>query len=309
MTVLEVISKSSEFLAKKGVDSPRLQTELLLAHVLQLPRMKLYLNFERKLAEPELDSLRKLVQRRGQREPLQHLVGSTSFCGYEITVSRHVLIPRPETELLAEAGWQFLNQLTPNDSRTGSPLPAASRNHEDAARGVMRPTALDFGTGSGCIAIALAAKCPAARIIALDLSADALSVAKQNATKNSSAERIEFCLGDGFAALKPGELFDLIVSNPPYIASAEIETLQPEVRDHDPRGALDGGADGLDFYRRLAAEAATFLKPHGKIMLEFGEGQADAISEIFTAQKWIVESVQPDYSKRQRFLIARPPQH
>lgn len=281
MTVLEVISKSSEFLAKKGVDSPRLQTELLLAHVLQLPRMKLYLNFERKLTEPELDSLRKLVQRRGQREPLQHLIGSTSFCGLEMAVNCHVLIPRPETELLAEAGWQFLSTINQQP-----------------------PTALDFGTGTGCIAIALVAKCPAGRVVALDVSAEALTVAKQNAAKNSGAERIEFRQGDGFAALLPAERFDLIISNPPYIASAEIETLHPEVRDHDPRSALDGGADGLDFYRRLAAEAATFLKPGGKIMLEFGEGQADAISALLTAQGWIVEAVHPDYTKRLRYLIA-----
>jgi release factor glutamine methyltransferase len=283
VTVLEVISKSSDFLAKKGVDSPRLQTELLLAHVLQLPRMKLYLNFERKLTEPELDSLRKLVQRRGQREPLQHLVGSASFCGLEMAVNRHVLIPRPETELLAEAGWQFLSTLNSQPS-----------------------TVLDFGTGSGCIAIALAAKCPTTRVVALDLSAEALSIAKQNAATNSVAERIEFRHGDGFAALQPGERFNLIVSNPPYIASAEIETLQPEVRDHDPRGALDGGADGLDFYHRLATEAPTFLKPHGKLMLEFGEGQADAISAILTAQNWRVEAVHPDYTQRLRFLIASP---
>lgn len=282
MTVLEVISKSSEFLAKKGVDSPRLQTELLLAHVLQLPRMKLYLNFERNLTEPELDSVRKLVQRRGQREPLQHLLGSTSFCGLEMAVSPHVLIPRPETELLAEAGWLFLSSLAPRPA-----------------------TALDFGTGSGCIAIALAAKCPAARIVALDVSAEALTLARHNATQNKTAERIEFRHGDGFAALQPGEHFDLIVSNPPYIASAEIATLDPEVRDHDPRGALDGGTDGLDFYRRLATEAAAFLKPEGKLMLEFGEGQADAIRAILIAQKWLVESVQPDYTKRLRFLIAR----
>jgi release factor glutamine methyltransferase len=286
VTVLEVISKSSEFLAKKGVESSRLQTELLLAHVLQLPRMKLYLNFERKLTEPELDSLRKLVQRRGQREPLQHLIGSTSFCGFEMAVNRHVLIPRPETELLAEAGWQFLSALSPQSS-----------------------TALDFGTGSGCIAIALAAKCPATRVVALDLSAEALAIAQQNASKNSVAERIEFRHGNGFAALKPNERFDLIVSNPPYIPSAEIETLQPEVRDHDPRGALDGGADGLDFYRRLASEAATFLKPDGKLMLEFGEGQADAISAILVGQNWQIESVQPDYTKRLRFLIALPRQN
>ncbi len=307
VTVLEVISKSSDFLAKKGVDSPRLQTELLLAHVLQLPRMKLYLNFERKLTEPELDSLRKLVQRRGQREPLQHLVGSTSFCGLEMTVNRHVLIPRPETELLAEAGWQFLNQLTPSEGRAGSPLPAALRTSDNGAHGVTRPTtALDFGTGSGCIAIALAAKSPAAHVVALDVSTDALALARQNAARNGLADRIEFRHGDGFAALPPGERFDLIVSNPPYIASAEIETLQPEVRDHDPRGALDGGADGLDFYRRLAAQAVPFLKPHGKLMLEFGEGQAAAISAILTAQNWRIEAVHPDYTQRLRFLIASP---
>ncbi|MEK7780274.1 MAG: peptide chain release factor N(5)-glutamine methyltransferase [Verrucomicrobiota bacterium] len=283
MTVLEVISKSSDFLAKKGVDTPRLQTELLLAYVLQLPRMKLYLNFERKLTEPELDSLRKLVQRRGQREPLQHLIGSTSFCGFEMIVSRHVLIPRPETELLAEAGWQFLSTLNSQPS-----------------------TALDFGTGSGCIAIALAAKCPSVHVVAIDLSAEGLAIAQQNAAKNDVAERIELRHGDGFLALKPNERFDLIVSNPPYIPSAEIETLQPEVRDHDPRGALDGGTDGLNFYHRLAAVAASFLKPSGKLMLEFGEGQAEAISAILVAQNWQIESVQPDYTKRLRFLIARP---
>jgi len=283
VTVLEVITKSAEFLAKRGVDSPRLQTELLLAHVLQLPRMKLYLNFERKLTEPELDSLRKLVQRRGQREPLQHLVGSASFCGLDMAVNRHVLIPRPETELLAEAGWQFLSTLSSQPS-----------------------TALDFGTGSGCIAIALAAKCPTSRVVALDVSTEALAIAEQNAAKNGLTGRIEFRHGDGFAALQPSERFDLIVSNPPYIASAEIETLQPEVRDHDPRGALDGGTDGLDFYRRLAAEARSFLKPHGKLMLEFGEGQADAISAILTAQNWRVEAVHPDYTQRLRFLIASP---
>jgi release factor glutamine methyltransferase len=282
VTVLEVITKSAEFLAKKGVESPRLQTELLLSHVLQLPRMKLYLNFERKLTEPELDGLRKLVQRRGQREPLQHLIGSTSFCGLEMAVNRHVLIPRPETELLAEAGWQFL-----------------------ATRSSQPSTALDFGTGSGCIAIALAAKSPTTRVVALDVSAEALAMARQNAERNQVANRLEFRHGDGFAVVKSGERFDLIVSNPPYIASTEIETLQPEVRDHDPRGALDGGADGLDFYRRLAAEAGDFLQSHGKLMLEFGEGQAEAISFILSAAGWSVEAVQPDYTQRLRYLVAR----
>ena len=280
MTVLEAIQKSTEFLAKKGVESPRLQTELLLAHQLKLPRMKLYLNFDRVLTSPETDGLRELIKRRAAREPLQHITGATNFCGHEIVVSRHALVPRPETELLAELGWKFL----------------ATRNGQ--------PTALDFGTGTGCLAIAIAAKCPAAQITALDISADALALAKKNAAQNEVAERIEFLLGDGFAALPPNSQFDLIVSNPPYIASAEIATLEPEVKDFDPRAALDGGADGLDFYRRLAREAKNFLKPEGKIILEFGDGQAAAISEIFRAEKWRVESVEKDFSGRERILIA-----
>ncbi len=307
MTVLEAIQKSTEFLGKKNVESPRLQTELLLAHLLKMPRMKLYLNFERTLTPAETDALREFIKRRSQREPLQHIVGSTSFCGFEIAANRHALVPRPETELLAEAGWNFL----------------ATRNSQPS-------TALDFGTGTGCIAIALAAKCPNAKIIALDISADALALAKENAAKNNVSERIEFLQGDGFAALhSEGRVprvpdsnaetkirdsqssslrkweFDLIISNPPYIPSAEIETLQPEVRDFDPRGALDGGADGLDFYRKIATEAKPFLKSDGKIMLEFGDGQAEAIRTIFGNEKWIVEAVQEDYSQRARILIAR----
>jgi release factor glutamine methyltransferase len=299
VTVLEVIQKSSVFLAQRGVDSPRLQTELLLAHVLQLPRMKLYLNFERALNEPEISALRELVQRRGQREPLQHLTGSTSFCGLEMAVNRHVLVPRPETELLAEAGWEFLGK----NPTSNIQYPTSNEQRADSEIGA--PTALDFGTGSGCIAIALAVKCPKARVVAVDVSEDALAVARQNAVPAGVSERIEFLHGDGFAALPADALFDLIVSNPPYIPSAEIASLQPEVRDFDPRGALDGGADGLDFYRRLAAQAGDFLKPGGRIILEFGDGQADAVGKIFAAQMWIVEAVKVDYTQRHRILIAR----
>jgi release factor glutamine methyltransferase len=279
VTVLEAIQKSTDFLGKKNVESPRLQVELLLAHLLKMPRMKLYLNFERGLTATEIDTLRELVKRRGQREPLQHIVGSTSFCGYEITVNRHALVPRPETELLAEEGWKFL--------------------------GEQKTTALDFGTGTGCIAIALAAKCPNAKIVATDISVNALALAKENAVQNKVTERIKFLQGDGFAALPKNSSFDLIISNPPYISSAEIETLQPEVRDFDPRAALDGGADGLDFYRMFATQAKPFLKPHGKIMLEFGDGQAGAIKKIFEDEKWIVEEIKSDYSQRLRILTAK----
>ncbi len=281
VTILEVIQRSSDFLAKRGVDSPRLQIELLLAHVLQLPRLKLYLNFERTLTEAELATVRELVKRRGDRQPLQHLLGSVSFCGLEIVVNSHVLIPRPETELLAERAWQYLTTHNPQPSTT-----------------------LDLGTGSGCLAIALAVKCPAAQIHAVDISSEALAVARQNAARHGVLERIQFHTGDGFASLPAGLRCDLIVANPPYIPSAEIATLEPEVRDHDPRPALDGGADGLDFYHRLAAEAAAWLKPHGKLMLEFGDGQAAAIGGIFQHHQWNVEGVEKDLSGRKRFLIA-----
>ena len=298
MTVLEAIQKSTEFLAKKGVESPRLQIELLLAHLLKMPRMKLYLNFERVLTPAETDALRELVKRRGRREPLQHITGSISFCGLEIAVNRHALVPRPETELLAEAGWEFLNR---EGRRAGVPNSGTAARHP-SPNGF--PTALDSGTGTGCIAIALAVKCPQAIIMATDISAEALALAKENAVRHNVAGQIRFLQGDGFTIFPTDASFDLIVSNPPYIPSAEIATLQPEVRDFDPCAALDGGVDGLDFYRRLAVEAKSFLKPNGKIMLEFGDGQDRTIRNIFEAEKWIVEAVKEDYSHRARILIA-----
>jgi len=284
MTVLEVIQRSADYLAGKGVESPRLQAELLLAHCLKVPRLKLYLNFERTLSEEELGEYRRLIKRRGQREPLQHVVGSTSFCGLELAVDRRVLIPRPETELLAEQGWKFLNALR--------------------AAGSDRPTALDIGTGSGCLAIALAYECPAAQVRAVDISIEALELASQNAERNGLAERIEFVAGDGFGAV-PGALqFDLIVSNPPYIPSAEIAQLEPEVRDYDPRLALDGGSDGLDYFRRLAREGRSWLRPGGRMMVEFGAAQGEALRELFERENCIVEPLVPDYNRQPRILIA-----
>lgn len=253
-----------------------------------MARMKLYLNFERKLSQPELDNFRQLIKRRGQREPLQHIVGSTSFCGLELTLNRHVLIPRPETEMLAEQGWTFLNS---------SPA-ASTSNHQPAT------TALDLGTGSGCLAIALAIHCPAARLVATDISGEALESARQNAARHNVLERIDFLQGNALAALESPQLFDLIISNPPYIPTGEIPSLQIEVREHEPHLALDGGSDGLAFYRRIAVEAKPFLKSSGKIMLEFGDGQAPAIRELFESQKWIVEAVIEDYTQRPRIIIA-----
>jgi release factor glutamine methyltransferase len=283
VTVLEAIRKTSEFLDSKGVDSSRLQAELLLAHVLKLPRMKLYLSFDRVLLSSEVDGFRELVRRRGRREPLQHIVGTVGFCGLEFATRPHALIPRPETETLAELGWQFLN-----------PHPAPA------------PAAFDLGTGTGCLAVSLAVRCPRARIWAGDISPDALALARENASRHAVDDRLQFLEGDGFSPLPPEARFDLIVSNPPYIPSAEIQTLQIEVRDHDPRAALDGGIDGLDFYRRLAAEAGAFLNAGGRLMVEFGDGQAPALRDLFSAGYWVVEAIRQDASMRDRFLIARP---
>jgi release factor glutamine methyltransferase len=313
VTVLETIQRSVDFLAKKGVESPRLQAELLLAHVLKVPRMRLYLDFERAVGEPEVATLRELVRRRGQREPLQHILGSACFCGLDLAVDARVLIPRPETEMLAEFGWQQLQALAGEKEamvlREGPAAGAAAGQLSSQRRSAETPpgppVALDFGTGSGCIAISLAVNCPAARVVALDISEDALALARQNAARHEVGGRIQFFAGDGFTALPAGARFDVIVANPPYIPGGAIAGLEPEVRDHDPRGALDGGADGLDYFRRLAGEAGAFLETDGRVFLEFGDGQADAVRRIFEEQKWIVESVRPDYNRRLRFLTVR----
>lgn len=283
MTVLEAIQRSTEFLERKSVESPRLQAELLLAHCLKLPRLRLYLEFERALSNPELTAYRELVQRRGHHEPLQHLVGSVSFCGLELAVDRRALIPRPETELLAERGWQFLNALGENEPE---------------------PRALDFGTGTGCLAIALAHACRRARIWAVDISPEALELARQNATRHGLAPNLHLLRGESLAAVPEELRFHLVISNPPYIPTEEIARLQPEVRDYDPRAALDGGPDGLDFYRRLAKEARMRLSAGGRVMLEFGDGQGEAVREIFERQNWIVEPLAKDYNLRPRMLIA-----
>jgi release factor glutamine methyltransferase len=288
VTILEVIQRGTDFLAKKGVPSPRLQVENLLAHVLQMPRMKLYLNFERRPAPEQLEAVRAMVQRRGRREPMQYITGSAGFCALELAVNTSVLVPRPETEMLADRGWKFLK--------------------DSAARGAGPASVLDLGTGSGCVAIAVALNAPRAAVHACDASAAALALARENAARHGV--NIQFYCGDLFAALRGSEgppKCRLILSNPPYIPSARLATLEPEVRDHEPREALDGGADGLDFYRRIAAEAGAFLEADGRLMVELDDEGAEATAEIFRKQNWVVEGIEPDYNQRPRILTARLP--
>jgi release factor glutamine methyltransferase len=285
MTVLENIRRNTDVLTAVGVPSPRLEAELLLASVLKIPRLQLYLNFDRQLDAARLSELNPLLERRARREPLQYIVGAASFCGLELVVNENVLIPRSETELLAEEGWSFLNQLQTSENSAGK-------------------TALDLCTGSGCLAIALAVRAAGVRVYATDLSPAALVVARQNARQHGVDRRIEFCEGNLFAAIPAGLWFDLIVSNPPYVPSERIATLAPEVRDYEPRSALEGGEDGLEFYRRIAKEAGDYLANHGRLMLELDEETAANAIELFSRKKWIIEAVRKDYQQHSRILIA-----
>ncbi len=284
MTVLEAIQRSADFLSRKGVESPRLQAELLLAHLLQQPRLRLYLEFERQLTPAEVDALRQMVRRRGQREPLQYITGRAAFCGRDLRVNRHVLIPRPETEQLAELGWTRLQQ-----------QPAPRR-------------VLDVGTGSGCLAIALVEHCPDTWCVALDASPEALAVARENIAEAGLADRIQLVEGRGLSALPQEPAFHLVISNPPYIPSGDLPTLPPEVRDYEPRLALDGGPDGLEAFRWLAAQARSRLQPDGLLLVECGDGQAGLVSALFQQYGWVVTGIHQDYAGKLRFVEARPAQ-
>jgi len=252
-TTLKVLDWTKEFLASRGVENARLEAEWLLCAATGLDRVGLYLNFERPLDDEELAAYRSMVARRGRREPLQHILGTQEFCGLEFEVSPDVLIPRHDTETLV---------------------------NEALARMPDARSILDIGTGSGCIAVVLSTRLHNAAVTAVDLSEAALVVARRNAERNGVA--IEFLHG---SLLEPvaGRRFDLIISNPPYIPSCDIETLESEVRDFDPRGALDGGADGLDVYRAVIPDAAAFLNAGGWLLLEVGTGQAADVAQMFRA--------------------------
>lgn len=283
------IQQTTERLARAGVPSAGAEAEHLLAEILGCSRPALWLDAQRELSAAETSRWEDWTRQRELRVPLQHLTHCAPFLEWTFRVSPAVLVPRPETEELAIRASGLL------------------RTREGAATG--RPQrVLDFATGSGCLAIALALRHPTAVVEALDISAAALEIARDNAQRLGCDARIHFHLGDGFAALRggtevPGAWFDGIVTNPPYIPSAEIADLEPEVRDHDPRLALDGGADGLEFYQRLAHEAAAWLVPGGWLLAEFGDGQGPAIRALFQHPAWESAICEPDLSGRERMLL------
>ena len=279
MTVGEAIRDAVQRLRQAGVESPQADAEWLMADLLSCSRSEIPLRTQTALTAEERDRLAEQLERRVRREPLQHILGTANFLGYDFRVSGAVLVPRPETEGLVELALEFLN-----------PLPCAA--------------VLDLATGSGCIAISLAKRCPSVKVIASDLSDLALHLAKLNAESLDALGQVEFRHADGLAALAKGEQMDLILSNPPYIPTAEIDTLQPEVRNHDPRLAIDGGTDGLRFYRQLATEGLSRLKPGGKLMAEFGDGQAAAVEALFQQTAWPSVEITDDLSGRPRIVIA-----
>lgn len=283
--VVDVIEWGNEYLGRFGIENPRLNIELLLGDVIGKKRLDLYLNFDRLLTADELARLKERVARRSRHEPVQYIVGSTQFYGHEFELTADCLIPRPETEFLVEVILDHLKR-----------LPAGSI------------AAADLGTGPGTIAVTLAKELPDAHLCAVDISAGALAVAKRNAEKNGVEGRITFLEGDLFTPVPAGAVFDLIVSNPPYIRSGEFDGLPREVREYEPATALrSGDPDGLAFYRRIIAGAPERLKPGGTLAFEVGDcRQAADVENLFEKSAVFSRITRfPDYNHIGRVVLGQ----
>ncbi len=287
MTVLEVLNWATGRFTEHRIENPRLNAELLLARVLDLNREGLYVRLHDPLREKEKEAIEGLVRRRLSGEPLQYILGHQEFWSVDLRVDPRVLIPRPDTEILIEQARSIL-------SRIDSGRPS---------------TVLEIGTGSGAIAIALAREAGRILLVATDISVEAIRLAKSNARGAGVPEKVLFVAGDLFRPFRPsesGEPFDLIISNPPYIVRSEIERLDREVKDFEPVLALDGGEDGLGFHRKIVSEGPGYLRRGGWLLLEVGQGQADAVCEIVETNRNFdsVERVK-DLSGIERVVKAR----
>ena len=275
-TVMRLIAWGADYFKKKGVDSPRLTMELMLSHVLALTRFDLYLQFDRPLTEEELATLRQMVKRRAAREPLQYILGEAHFYRRVFKVTPDVLIPRPETELLVE----------------------------ESIRRAQSLRCLDVGTGSGCIGITVALERPETEVIAIDHSASALALARENA-EQLGARNIEFRQVDIFdtEAVTALGSFDLLISNPPYISAADMTGLEPEVREHEPRIALTDNGDGFAFYHRFIELAPTLIRDGASLFLEIGYGQGPTLRRMFSDARFTVD-ILTDLDRTERILWA-----
>jgi release factor glutamine methyltransferase len=279
-TIQRLLTWITDYLTQRNVDAPRLSAELLLSHVLGLKRIELYTQYNQPVAQ---EQLRGLVKRAGQHEPVAYLVGRTEFYSMEFDVTPDCLIPRPETELLVQRAIEFLRK------RTGPQL------------------VCDLCTGCGVIAVAIARNVPDAKVIATDISESALNVATQNVEKHKLQERVELRRGDLFEPLVAQlDLFDVIACNPPYVSAAEYEALEKNVKDYEPRLALHAGADGLDFYRRIAGKVDGYLKPDGILLLEIGYQQGDAVRALFDHTGVFAQvRVEKDLTRNDRIVVAQ----
>jgi len=292
-TILELIDWSRQYLAGKGIANARLESELLLGHALSMPRIELYLNHERLVSQGELARYKALLLRRVAGEPVQYVTGTAGFMFSEFEVTPAVLIPRPETEALTEVALRLLEEMS-----------GASDGGDSGGAGRI---VADIGTGSGVIAVTIAQKQPDARVLATDASVDALAVARRNAERAGIAGRIAFLEGELLEPLRAAGVqgrVSMIVSNPPYVPTGEIDGLPAEVREFEPREALDGGPDGLDCLRAIAQDGPSFLRAGGVLAVEVGDGQAGVVAELMSEALTDVE-VHKDYAGRDRIVTGR----
>ena len=281
VTIGHLRRQARDLLKDAGIVNAVRETDWLLASALGVPSHVLILEGARQVSALRAEQARALFTRRAARAPLQYLLGTQEFRGLDMVVTPDVLIPRPESELLVEEALR-------------------------AVAGIAEPVMADVGTGSGCIAVAIACECPEATIYALDISASALAVARLNTARQGMRDRIRFIQADLLGAFGAVESFDVIVSNPPYIVEQELEALQPEVARYEPRMALAAGPDGLAFYRRLLREAPSLLKPGGRLIMEMGFGQSEAVIQL-ARQSGAFDSIErrKDAAGIERVLVAR----
>jgi release factor glutamine methyltransferase len=283
-TISGVLGWGARLLRERGIESPRLNAELLLRKALEIDQIQVYLYSHRILTQPQITFYKSLINKKIKGEPIQYILGSREFWSLDLRVTPEVLIPRPETELLVEEALKICRE----------------EKH-------LTHRFMEVGTGSGAIAIALAKELPGCFILAEDISWKAIFVAKENARIQGVSDNIRFLVGDLFPPLKEGRFpFDLILSNPPYIPSSKIGTLAREIAEFEPRIALDGGPDGLELLRRIVIGSVSFLKEGGWLMLETGEGQGEAVAEmIWNTGSFASPSIIKDHSGADRVIRAR----
>jgi len=278
LTILDILNRTTNFFKEKGIPDPRLDAEYLVGHALGKKRLDLFLEFDRPLPEESLESIRALVRRRAKREPLQHILGDVEFCGLRLKCDSRALIPRPETERLVERTRELLMDKPGPDE------------------------ILELGTGCGAIALALAGTCPEAGIVATDISEEALDLARENSHLVNAQGRIDFINTNWLDGIE-GQ-YDLIISNPPYLSGGEIEEAEPEVRDYEPRLALESGKDGFSALEQLVRGAMARLMPGGLLALETGISQEEGLNRVADEVRYSRYFMERDLQKRWRYFFA-----